>query len=213
MYVPRHFTADERQALAELLEIAPLVQLISMTADGLVASALPMLLVERDDRLVLQGHFARPNGHWKAFDPSVDTLAIVTGPDAYITPNSYATKAESHQVVPTWNYESVHARGPMMIHDDADWVLDLVTRLTNLHEAAQSEPWQVSDAPDDYIATRLRGIVGVELEITRLEAKAKLSQDKSAADQAGVHTTLSDGSARDKVVAERMARLSKPESS
>lgn len=207
MYIPRAFATDEQEALAELLKLAPLVQLVSMTADGLVASALPMLMVDTSDGLELHGHFARPNNHWKSFDPSVDTLAIVTGTDAYVTPNSYASKAETHQVVPTWNYESVHARGPMTIHDDADWVLDLVSRLTDVHEQSQPSPWKVTDAPADYIATRLRGIVGVSLKVTSLEAKAKLSQDKSDADQAGAKASLANGDEQQRLVAERMGRL------
>lgn len=207
MYIPRHFATDERQALKELLALSPLVQLISVAEGSLIASALPMLLIEDEDRLVLQGHFARPNDHWKHFDSSIDTLAIVTGPDAYISPSSYPSKAETHQVVPTWNYESVHASGPLTIHDDPDWVLDLVTHLTNVHEESKPTPWKVSDAPRDYIATRLRGIVGVEMVVTSLVAKAKLSQDKSDPDRLGAQRGLATGSATDRLVAQRMAGL------
>jgi len=204
MYVPRHFATDEREALRDLLAIAPLIQLVSMTDVGLVASALPMILVEDDDRLVLQGHFARANDHWKRVDPAVDSLAIITGPDAYISPNNYPTKAETHQVVPTWNYESVHAVGPLEIHDDPTWVLSLVSRLTAVHEAAQPTPWKVSDAPSEYLKARLRGIVGVELEISSLQAKAKLSQDKTDPDRLGVRDGLAAGSPADQRVANRM---------
>jgi len=204
MYIPRAFATNATDALSEMLELAPLVQVVSMTDEGLVASALPMILVERDGQLILQGHFARPNSHWKSLDGDADSLAIITGPDAYITPNSYASKAETHQVVPTWNYEAVHARGPLSIHDDADWVLDLVTRLTNIHEADQQLPWKVTDAPEEYIATRLRGIVGVEMTITSLEAKAKLSQDKPNADQQSAAADLANGNERDHQVATRM---------
>ena len=207
MYVPRHFATDERSALVELLELTPLVQLVSMTADGLVATALPMLLVEDDAGLRLQGHVARANEHWKQVDSSVDSLVIVSGPDAYISPNNYPTKTQTHEVVPTWNYEAVHATGSLIVRDDPTWVHDLVTRLTGRHEAGRANPWAVADAPVDYIALRLRGIVGVELVVHGLEAKAKLSQDKVDADQRGVRSGLAEGDAADRLVAERMARL------
>ena len=207
MYVPRHFATDERTALTELLALRPLVQLVSTTADGLVATALPMVLRDGVDGLRLQGHVARANDHWKRVDGSTDSLVIVSGADAYVSPNNYPTKARTHEVVPTWNYEAVHVAGELTVHDDPDWVLDLVTRLTEQHESGRPDAWAVADAPDDYLAVRLRGIVGVELTVRRIEAKAKLSQDKSAEDQEGVRAGLSAGSDADRAVADRMRRV------
>ncbi|MEM7271809.1 MAG: FMN-binding negative transcriptional regulator [Actinomycetota bacterium] len=205
MYVPRHFATDGPGALRELLQLAPLAQVVSMTDDGLVATAAPLLLVERDQSIVLQGHVSRANDHWKRIDQSVDTLVIVSGPDAYVTPNNYPSKHLTHEVVPTWNYEAVHVRGPLTVHDDPAWLLDLVTRLTDEHERGRPDPWAVTDAPDHYIELRLRGIVGIEVAVDRIEAKAKLSQDKSVEDQAGVRAGLAAGSPGDRGVAERMA--------
>ena len=135
------------------------------------------------------------------------SLAIFAGPDAYVSPNWYATKAETGKVVPTWNYEVVHAAGELVVHDDAAWVGDLVRRLTERHEAGQERPWSVDDAPADFVAAQLRAIVGIELRITRLEGKRKLSQNRSAADVRGVIAALAEGTPTQRAVARRMAEV------
>lgn len=186
MYVPPAFREDDRQILHEVMRGARLSNLVTATAEGVIATPLPLFLVETEgEQGVLYGHVARANPQWQK--PAVgEALAIFMGPDAYITPAWYAAKAEHGKVVPTWNYTAVHAYGPVEFLDDADRLLEVVTRLTKLHEGSRAEPWAVSDAPEPYIKSQLRGIVGLRLAITRLEGKRKLSQNRSAADRAGV---------------------------
>jgi transcriptional regulator len=199
MYVPAHFAADDATTDALLADHGA-ADLITPTAAGLVATLLPFV---HDPQLgehgALLGHVARNNPHWR--EPATgESLAIVHGPDAYVSPSWYATKAEHGRVVPTWNYLTAHVYGQLIAHDDAAWVEDLVRRLTAKHEAGLAAPWSVDDAPERYIAGHLRAVVGVELLITRIEAKAKLSQNRSAADIDGVIGGLrergDEGSAR-----------------
>lgn len=138
---------------------------------------------------MIYGHVAKANPQWRA--PVLgDGLAIFMGPDAYVTPAWYQAKQETGKVVPTWNYVAVHAYGPIEFFEDADRLLDVVTRLTNLHEGGRAAPWSVSDAPPDFIQSQLKGIVGLRLPITRLEGKRKMSQNRNAADRAGVVSGL-----------------------
>jgi transcriptional regulator len=139
----------------------------------------------------LLGHVARPNDQWRA-EPVGEALVIVRGPDAYVSPAWYAAKAEHGRVVPTWNYVTAHVYGELVVHDDPAWVEDVVRRLTAKHEAGRADPWSVDDAPPAFVAGQLRAIVGVELRITRIEGKAKLSQNRSAADRAGVVAGLTE---------------------
>jgi transcriptional regulator len=182
MYVPAHFAATDDEVRSLLFSITA-VDLISPTADGLMATFLPMLY--DPDSHSLLGHVARNNMHWSAADGS-ESLVIVHGPDAYISPNWYAAKREHGRVVPTWNYLTAHVYGQFIAHDDVEWLRSLVTRLTERHEAGFEHPWQVTDAPEKFIDGQLRAIVGVQLQVTRIEAKTKLSQNRSEADQDGV---------------------------
>ncbi|MBI4900132.1 MAG: FMN-binding negative transcriptional regulator [Actinobacteria bacterium] len=176
--------ADDVRPFVEAVATA---QLVTVGEDGVPdATFLPVLW--EGDRLV--GHLARANAHWRRIVDGSPALAIVTGPDAYVSPSWYATKAEHGKVVPTWNYSVVHLRGRVVVHDDPTWVRALVTRLTDRHESPRDEPWAVSDAPDDYIEKNLRPIVGVEVVISSVEAKAKLSQNRSDSDRAGVASGL-----------------------
>ena len=186
MYVPSHFAADDA-VVQDLLTNHGAANLITSTADGLLATFLPLIYDASAGTLL--GHVARNNPQWKT--PALgEALAIVAGPDAYISPSSYASKAEHGRVVPTWNYVTAHVYGTLVIHDDPTWLEALVRRLTVKHESALAAPWSVDDAPAPYIAGQLRAIVGLELQITRIEAKAKLSQNRSTADIEGVITTL-----------------------
>jgi transcriptional regulator len=189
MYVPAHFAPDEA-AVDDLLRNHGAADLVTVTAEGLVATMLPFLYLPGvGERGVLQGHVARNNDQWKR--PAIgDALAIVRGPDAYITPGWYASKIEHGRVVPTWNYVTAHVYGQLVVHDDPVWTEDLVRRLTSKHEAYREHPWSVDDAPRAFIEGQLRAIVGIELEITRIEAKAKLSQNRPPADVEGVITGL-----------------------
>jgi transcriptional regulator len=185
MYVPAHFAMDD-DAVRELLDGHGAGDLVTTTADGLRCTMLPFL---HDPTIgehgALLGHFARNNDHWQQ-PPVGEAMVILRGPDAYISPNWYASKTEHGRVVPTWNYVTAHVYGELVIHDDVDWLEDLVRRLTRKHEAAQPTPWTVDDAPPRFVAGQLRAIVGVELRITRIEAKSKLSQNRPPADVDGV---------------------------
>jgi len=186
LYTPR-FNVMDADDVRPFVEAVGTAQLVTVGEDGAPdATFLPVLW--EADRLV--GHLARANGHWRRIVAGSPALAIVTGPDAYVSPSWYATKAEHGKVVPTWNYSVVHLRGSVAVHDDPSWVRGLVTRLTDRHEAPRSDSWAVSDAPADYIDKNLRPIVGVELVVTSVEAKAKLSQNRSDADRAGVAAGL-----------------------
>ncbi len=185
MYVPAHFEADEA-TVRELLARHGAADLVTVTPQGLQATLLPFIYdPSAGENGSLLGHLARNNGQWKT--PALgEALVIVRGPDAYVSPNWYASKAEHGRVVPTWNYLTAHVYGQLTVHDDPAWVEDVVRRLTGKHEAASPRPWSVDDAPRPFIDGQLRAIVGVELLITRVEAKAKLSQNRPPADVDGV---------------------------
>ncbi len=196
MYIPAHFAADDA-TVRELLARHGAADLITLTADGLLATMLPFAYdPAAGEHGTLYGHVARNNDQWRK--PALgESLAIVRGPDAYVSPSWYAAKAEHGRVVPTWNYVTAHVYGRLVVHDDPVWVEDVVRRLTAKHEAArlaapgQRMPWSVDDAPRAFIEGQLRAIVGLELQITRIEAKAKLSQNRPVADVAGVVAGLS----------------------
>jgi transcriptional regulator len=180
MYLPKHFRADDEQ-VTELLAGIRAADLVTSTQQGMWATFLPLL---HDDGSLL-GHVARANDHWQ-LRPVGESLVIVHGPEGYITPSWYPAKAEHGRVVPTWNYLTAHIYGELIVHDDPVWLEDLVRRLTVRHESERTRPWSVDDAPRDYIDAQLRAIVGVELKITRIEAKAKLGVQRSEADVNGV---------------------------
>jgi transcriptional regulator len=196
MYIPAHFAPDD-ETVGELLRNHGAADLVTLTDQGLVATMLPFIYVpEAGQHGALHGHVARNNDQWKL--PAIgDALAIVRGPDAYISPTWYASKTEHGRVVPTWNYVTAHVYGRLVVHDEPGWTGDLVRRLTAKHEAANAHPWSVDDAPRAFIEGQLRAIVGIEVAISRVEAKAKLSQNRPAADVAGVIAGLRErGDAR-----------------
>jgi transcriptional regulator len=169
---------------------ARLANFVTATDEGLVATPLPLFLAPEEGPCgTLYGHLARANPQW-TLPPRGDAMALFQGPDAYVTPSWYASKLEHGKVVPTWNYIAVHAYGPAEFFEDADRLLGVVTRLTNLHERPRTEPWAVTDAPEAFIRAQLRGIVGLRMPITRIEGKRKMSQNRSAADRAGVAAGL-----------------------
>ncbi|MET3520580.1 FMN-binding negative transcriptional regulator [Mesorhizobium abyssinicae] len=186
MYIPPAFRDDDKESLRATIRAARLATLVTATAEGPQATPLPLLLDENEgEHGVIYGHVAKANPQWRA--PALgDGLAIFMGPDAYVTPAWYQAKQETGKVVPTWNYVAVHAYGPIEFFDDADRLLDVVTRLTTLHEGGRASPWAVSDAPPDFIQAQLKGIIGLRMPITRLEGKRKMSQNRNAADRAGV---------------------------
>jgi transcriptional regulator len=189
MYIPKHFAADD-SVVQDLLTNHGAGNLITSTADGLLATLLPFVYDPSvGEHGALLGHVARNNPQWKT--PVLgEALAIIAGPDAYISPSAYASKREHGRVVPTWNYVTAHVYGNLVVHEDPAWLDGLVRRLTGKHEAAFAEQWSVDDAPAEFVAGQLRAIVGVELVIRRVEAKAKLSQNRSEADIDGVVAAL-----------------------
>jgi transcriptional regulator len=185
MYVPAHFAVDEA-AVRELLEKHGAADLVTLTDEGLVATMLPFAYVPGAEGLgSLHGHVARNNTQWK-LPARGESLVIVRGPDSYMSPSFYAAKAEHGRVVPTWNYVTAHVYGELVVHDDPGWTESVVRRLTAKHEAMNENAWQVDDAPRAFIEGQLRAIVGIELKITRIEAKAKLSQNRPASDVPGI---------------------------
>ncbi len=189
MYVPAHFAMRDSE-VRELLTHHGAADLVTATTSGLTATLLPFVYDPTvGEHGALLGHLARNNDQWRQ-QVIGEALVIVRGPDAYVSPSWYASKAEHGRVVPTWNYVTAHVYGQLVVHDDPDWVDALVRRLTDRHEADSPRPWSVDDAPASFIAGQLRAIVGVELLISRVDAKAKLSQNRPAADIDGVITGL-----------------------
>jgi transcriptional regulator len=197
MYMPPKFAVADDDVVAALAS-AEFAHLVTHAASGLIVTPLPMLYDAERHSLI--GHVARANDHWQA--AGAESVAIFAGPQAYVSPSLYATKAETGKVVPTWNYDVLTAYGRLTVHDDADWVLSLVTALTDRHERSRDQPWHVTDAPEPYVRGQVHAIVGVELVIDRIEAKAKMSQNQTARNREGVVAGLSD-----RVVAARVAEL------
>jgi transcriptional regulator len=185
MYVPEHFAADEGSVRTLLANLGA-ADLVTVTQDGPLATFLPLLYdAGVGTHGALLGHVARNNDQWRR--PAIgESMVIAHGVDGYVSPAYYASKAEHGRVVPTWNYVTAHVYGELVVHDDTTWLADLVRRLTDRHEAGREHPWSVDDAPPEYVAGQLRAIVGVELRISRIEAKAKLSQNRPAPDIDGV---------------------------
>jgi transcriptional regulator len=193
MYIPEVNRETRPGVLRGLIDSHPLASLVTLNSGGLFATHLPLLLdAEEGTHGVLRGHLSRANTQWKDFDSSVEALAIFSGAEHYITPSWYPEKAVDGKVVPTWNYAVVHAYGVLKVIEDSAWLLGHLNELTRRHEAGFAAPWQVGDAPADFIATMMKGIVGIELPISRLEGKWKVSQNKSAATLASVEHGLEE---------------------
>lgn len=186
MYTPPAFREDDPAILRAIIREARLATLVTATAEGLVATPLPLVLDDGEGpHGVLYGHVAKANPQW-TLPATGEALAIFAGPDAYVTPSWYASKREHGKVVPTWNYVAVHAYGTPEFFEDEDRLRAVVTRLTDLHEAPRAEPWSVGDAPETFIRSQLKGIVGLRLPVSRIEGKRKMSQNRPEADRAGV---------------------------
>jgi transcriptional regulator len=188
MYLPAHFEESRAEVLHELIRSQPLGLLVTLGDAGLQANPMPFILDAEPagGPGILRAHVARANPVWRETRGDVEALVVFQGAQAYVSPGWYPSKGEHGKVVPTWNYVTVQARGTLRAVDDAAWVHDFVTRLTTRHEAVQARPWAVADAPSDYIETMTRAIVGIEITLTALTGKWKVSQNRSAADRAGV---------------------------
>lgn len=186
MYQPSHFREDDPKTLHALMRAHPLGLLIS-GGPGLLANPVPFeLAVGADGAASLRCHLARPNAQWQALAGAPEVLVVFQGADTYITPSWYETKKRTGKAVPTWNYVTVQARGTARLIEDPAWLLAHLHALTGTHEAGRPEPWAVDDAPPDYIAAQLRGIIGVEIAITALEGKWKVGQNRPEADRLGM---------------------------
>ncbi|WP_426702546.1 FMN-binding negative transcriptional regulator [Rhodanobacter sp. Col0626] len=180
MYMPKHFEETRTEVLHGLIRAYPFAALVTRTKDGLSANHLPFELVGE----MLHGHVACGNELVKM--DGAEVLLVFQGPDGYISPNWYPSKHETGREVPTWNYAVVHVHGRLRVVDDASWLRGLLETLTSHHEAGQSKPWKIGDAPEDHIEKSLRAIVGLEIAIDRIEGKFKLSQNHPARNRAGV---------------------------
>jgi transcriptional regulator len=183
MYIPPFNTVDDEREIRAMVAAARTAWLVTADRDRVPTATLLPIMWHGD---VVIAHMAKANQQWRTIEDDMPGLLVVTGPDAYISPSWYAAKAEHGKVVPTWNYTAVHLSGTVRIHEDAEWLRRAVTELTDVHEDGRDHRWQVTDAPEPYIEAQLNGIVGVEFTVTRVEGKAKISQNRSVADQHGV---------------------------
>jgi transcriptional regulator len=207
MYLPAHFEETRVEVIHRLIREYPLAVLVTLGSAGLNANHIPLEIDPEPAPFgTLRGHVARANPVWRDFSRDVEALTVFQGPQAYISPAWYQTKKETGKVVPTFNYIVVHAYGSLRIIEDEAWLRDLVERLTTRHESGRAEPWKVSDAPEDFIKTQLRAIVGIEMPVTRLVGKWKVSQNRPPVDREGVVRGL--GQMKDANAA-AMARLVK----
>jgi transcriptional regulator len=208
MYEVEVFREARIEVLHALIGAHPLATLVCVTPQGLEANHIPLLIDAAPAPWgTLRGHVARGNPLWRTFAEATEVLAVFQGAQGYITPSWYPTKAASGKVVPTWNYAVVHAYGPLRIHHGSAWLRALVTRLTAGQESPRAQPWHVSDAPADYIDTMLKAIVGIEIPVTRMQGKWKMSQNRVARDKQGVIQGLQDqGDAASRAMLDAMRR-------
>jgi transcriptional regulator len=191
MYLPSQFEETRAEVIRELVRNHPLGALVTSGPEGLTANHIPFIFDPEPAPFgTLRAHVARANPVWREIAADVEPLVIFQGAQNYITPSWYATKKESGKVVPTYNYMVVHAHGVMRAMDDVAWLRDFVGRLTNKFESPRDQPWAVTDAPENFIAAQLRAIVGIEIQLTRLVGKWKVSQNRNEIDREGVVTGL-----------------------
>lgn len=194
MYRPKHFQEDRIDVLQDLIHACPFATLITVGEEGPDANHIPFVLDpgKNGGLATLRAHVAKPNPVWSANGDGANVLIVFQGPHHYVTPSWYPSKAAHGKVVPTWNYIIVHARDPMRAIQDADWLLSHVSALTDHQEIGRQAPWAVDDAPADYLDKMINGIVGLEISVTSLEGKWKMSQNRNTADRAGVADGLRD---------------------
>jgi transcriptional regulator len=210
MYTPAHFKVEDAVEVHALMRAHPFAILVTHGADGVVATHLPTVLkVDNAGPLGrIECHVARPNPQWRSIAPGAEALLIFQGPNAYIRPGWYPSKAEHGKAVPTWNYAVVHAYGPLQVMSDKAWLLAHVSELSDQQEAPYAARWSMADAPQSYLDAMARGIVGLTLEITRLEGKMKMSQNREDRDRAGVvHGLVERAEGDDAAIAGLVERL------
>ena len=208
VYLPSHFAETDPNAVYALIEANPLGLLITMGSQGISANPIPCVLDREwgeQGRLLL--HVARNNPVWRDFDPDVQALVVFQAGDRYITPNWYASKQTTHEVVPTWNYALAQVRGELIVHDDVKWIRGQAGKLTKMMEASEPVPWKMADAPSEYVAGMLADIVGIEIPIRSLVGKIKASQNRLPEDAAGAVEGLRErGSDADLAMADLIER-------
>lgn len=197
MHIPPQFSQQDPSQLVALIKQYPLANVVCVIEQGLCAHHLPLYLAESQETTVLRGHIAKANDMWKVVADKSQVLAIFQGPQAYITPNYYPTKQQHGKAVPTWNYVAVHIKGSLRFIDDSSYKYEVVDRLTHHMEAEEAKPWQLSDAPDEYIERMLTGIVGIEIVVEAMEGQFKLSQNQPEVNQQGVVNGLSASTQHD----------------
>lgn len=207
MYLPKNFEVDNLTEIKRFVSQIASADLVTVNPEGLPLATLMPCIWEEDGseygKLIM--HMSKGNEQWKSIRTGDLALAIIHGVQAYVSPNNYLTKKESGKVVPTWNYTSVHLSGSVNITHEEGELLEMVSKLTNIHEAKEDNPWQVSDAPTEFISAQLKAIVGITMQIYKVEAKAKLNQNRSDADRMGVIAALSESeNFEDRFVAEIM---------
>ncbi len=211
MYQPPHFREDRLEVQHALMRAHPLGLLISSGAGGLMANPVPFVLhADASERGTLRCHLSRANPHWRELGAVEECLVVFQGPQEYITPSWYETKRQTGKVVPTWNYATVHAWGQPRVIEDTEWLRKNVEALTRAHEDTRAAPWAVNDAPPEFLAAQLRGIVGVEIPIARIEGKWKVSQNRIDADRAGVISGLRGQGKASEPMAQLVAERLKP---
>ena len=187
MYIPKHFEETDVAKMHDLIRSHPLAAIVTLTPVGLNANHIPLILAESASEFgVLQGHIARSNPMRQESVSDTEVLAIFQSAEAYISPNWYPTKEQTGKVVPTWNYSVVHAHGFLKVHEDVEWLRTQITKMTELQEARFANPWKVSDAPEDYVEKLIGAIVGIEIVISRLEGKWKVSQNQPLENRSGI---------------------------
>lgn len=214
MYQPPHFQENRPDVMEKLIRAHPLATLVAVGRDGLIVNHFPLLYLSADAAVagsepvqgILQGHMAKANPLWRDFDPATEVVAVFQGPQTYVTPSWYPSKAEHGRVVPTWNYAVVHAHGPLTVTEDPAWLRTHLAALTATQEDDRAAPWSLTDAPAEFIDKQMKGIVGFEIRIGRLEGKWKMSQNRAEADRQGVVSGLAaEGGEQAARVSEGMA--------
>ncbi len=186
MHCPSMFREERLDVLHDLMSTHPLATLITAGSNGLMANLIPFTLHVGGKHGILRAHLARGNKQLDALREGAEALVVFQGPECYVTPSWYPSKAEHGKVVPTWNFAMVQVRGKPQVFDDATWVRAQIDEMTNNHERQRQRPWKVSDAPEDFIAAQLKAIVGIEISINSIEGKWKVSQNRLPADRQGV---------------------------
>ncbi|RCX08476.1 FMN-binding negative transcriptional regulator [Marinomonas foliarum] len=193
MYTPKYFEINDQEELLAFVKAFPFATLVSNGEDGLNAEHIPMLVhVDDENRVCLQAHIAKANKLWQNLANQADVLVIFQGENAYISPNWYPSKKVDGRAVPTWNYRAVHIQGTINFIHDIKWKLALLEKLTNIHEKEQPVPWSISDAPQEYIDRLQAAVVGIEITVTDIQGKYKLSQNQTTENKNGVRDGLAE---------------------